>query len=303
MFVPSAACRSCVGHLTYNSSLSSTYEANGTEVHEHYGGLYSDGFVSVDTVTVGEGLEIKHQPFEEATSWRPVPGYWEGAFDSVLGLAVEDPIYDDPYVPHVLPGPFSTLAKQGTLDENMFSLLLPLGDHDLGDIMFGGYDEELFEGELSAHPMYPSNTTHWQVETTAVYLEHPDGSTLANLSLAGFSAILEVGYPFIELPEKRGESIINAIIARGRGDDSCHTPHVPCDEVSDLPLLTFNLAGRNFTLTGEDYIVRTQLPFCGEDVYCVPMVGETRSSDVILLGSTFLKHFYSVYNLDKRTIY
>jgi saccharopepsin len=302
MFVPSAACPSCRGHLTYNSSRSPTYEANGTEVHEHYGGLYSDGIVSVDTVTLGDGLEIKHQPFEEVMSWRPVPGYWEDSFDSVLGLAAGDPIFDDPYMPHVLPGPFATMASQGTLDENMVSLLLPHDDRVAGDIMFGGYDENLFKGKLSAHPLYPSNTTHWQVESTAVYLADQSGRMLVNESLAGYPAVLEVGYPYILLPVLVGEKITNATTPDR--DNDCHVPSIPCDQVAQLPHLTFNLGGHHYTLTGEDYIVRTQVPFCGAKYYCVPIVGGASGvEDMIVLGSSFLKRFYSVYNLDTRTIH
>jgi len=53
-------------HTKYDSSASSTYKANGTEFSIQYGSGSMEGFVSQDTLTIGD-LSIKGQDFAEAT--------------------------------------------------------------------------------------------------------------------------------------------------------------------------------------------------------------------------------------------
>jgi hypothetical protein len=90
MIIPSVNCTYCSGSLRYNSSRSSTYESNGTELHMHWSGyIWGEGFVSNDTITVGDGLHIDHQPFLEAYSSSTGPF---GGADTILGLAINKPL-------------------------------------------------------------------------------------------------------------------------------------------------------------------------------------------------------------------
>jgi len=68
MWVPSAQCTSiaCFLHSKYDSSLSSTYKANGSEFSIQYGSGAMQGFVSNDKLTIGD-LAIPSQDFAEAT--------------------------------------------------------------------------------------------------------------------------------------------------------------------------------------------------------------------------------------------
>lgn len=75
-------------------------------------------------------------------------------FDSVLGLAYEEPFYKDPEAPSLLQSPFRNLVDSAILDSNVFSILLPTKDRG-GDIMFGGYNESFLAGDLVKHPCSP----------------------------------------------------------------------------------------------------------------------------------------------------
>ena len=68
LWVPSTKCTSiaCFLHSKYDSSASSSYKANGTEFSIQYGSGSMEGFVSQDTLTIGD-ISIKHQDFAEAT--------------------------------------------------------------------------------------------------------------------------------------------------------------------------------------------------------------------------------------------
>lgn len=68
LWVPSVQCTSiaCFLHTKYDSKSSSTYKANGTEFSIQYGSGSMEGFVSQDTLTIGD-LTIEDQDFAEAT--------------------------------------------------------------------------------------------------------------------------------------------------------------------------------------------------------------------------------------------
>ena len=68
LWVPSTQCTSiaCFLHAKYDSGASSSYKANGSEFSIQYGSGSMEGFVSKDTLTIGD-LSIKGQDFAEAT--------------------------------------------------------------------------------------------------------------------------------------------------------------------------------------------------------------------------------------------
>lgn len=68
LWVPSVKCTSiaCFLHTKYDSSASSTFKANGSSFSIQYGSGSMEGFVSQDTLTIGD-ITIKHQDFAEAT--------------------------------------------------------------------------------------------------------------------------------------------------------------------------------------------------------------------------------------------
>lgn len=67
LWVPSSQCISiaCFLHAKYESSESSTFKANGSEFSIKYGSGSMEGFVSQDTLTIGD-LTLHDQHFAEA---------------------------------------------------------------------------------------------------------------------------------------------------------------------------------------------------------------------------------------------
>ena len=66
--MPSSQCTSiaCFLHTKYDSSSSSTYKTNGSEFSIQYGSGSMEGFVSQDTLRIGD-LTIPKTDFAEAT--------------------------------------------------------------------------------------------------------------------------------------------------------------------------------------------------------------------------------------------
>jgi len=118
LWVPSVECGSiaCYLHQKYDSSASSTYKANGTSFDIRYGSGSLSGFVSQDTMTIGD-ITIKGQDFAEATS-EPGLAFAFGRFDGILGLG-----YDTISVNGIVP-PFYKMMEQKLVDEPVFAFYL-----------------------------------------------------------------------------------------------------------------------------------------------------------------------------------
>ena len=306
LVIPAVNCTYCAGNLKYDRTRSPSFEAgNGSKILVQQGAyMWGKGEVSFDSVTLGGGVEVQHHPFVEAE--QSSSGPWApDSVDSVLGLSMARPVVNTTMTKHFLPGILETMAKEKTLDHNIFSLLLPRGDGDVGDLMFGDYDKAFFEGEFLTLPLYPDNTTDWAVEATSASVAFANGTEAGSQSLTGYSAILSTTYPWIGLPPHIGQSLINATGADC--SDSCTGCEVPCDQVAGLPELTLNLGGYNISIEAKDYVVRTKVtwPFCKNQEYCTILVEGSEIFEEpkkIVLGSSFLKSVYSVFDFENRAV-
>jgi saccharopepsin len=264
-------------------------------------GIEGTGFTSLDTVTIVEGLQIFHHPFQELNSWFNEMYPWGFVHDSVLGLNIGPPPFRMEGPVPTLPSPFQAMISQGVLDANMFSVKLPSPENDDGEIMFGGYNEDAFEGELSTHPIFPPNATQWQIEPNSVTLTSPNGSVLLDESLAGNTAILTTAFSYIMFPQRIGNMIMEHVPII---DDDCWIC-TSCENVPSLPVISLNLGGREFKLRGEDYTVKG-IPFMCDRECCFPIIGpnsEEADSTEIVVGSLFLKKLYTVFDWDARAVH
>ena len=171
-------------HAKYDSSASSSYKANGTEFAIRYGSGSLEGFVSRDTVTIGD-LVIKNQDFAEATK-EPGLAFAFGKFDGILGLG-----YDTISVNHIVP-PFYNMLAQGLLDQPIFSFRLGSSDQDGGECVFGGIDESSYTGKVTYVPVRRKG--YWEVELESI------GFGEEELELENTGAAIDTGTSLIVMP-------------------------------------------------------------------------------------------------------
>lgn len=188
LWVPSSECGSiaCYLHSKYDSSSSSTYKSNGTEFEIRYGSGSLSGFVSQDTLTIGD-LVVPGQDFAEATS-EPGLAFAFGRFDGILGLG-----YDTISVNHIVP-PFYKMLSLGLLDEPVFAFYLGNANEqgDSSEVTFGGVDKSHYSGELTKIPL--RRKAYWEVDLDSITF----GEETAELD--GTGAILDTGTSLIALP-------------------------------------------------------------------------------------------------------
>lgn len=244
LWVPSSECGSiaCYLHAKYDSSSSSSYKKNGSDFEIRYGSGSLSGFVSQDTVQIGD-MKIKKQDFAEATS-EPGLAFAFGRFDGIMGLG-----YDTISVNKIVP-PFYNMINQELLDEPVFAFYLgntANGDGDDSEAVFGGIDKDHYTGKMTKLPL--RRKAYWEVDLDAISF----GDQTAELENTG--VILDTGTSLIALPSILAE-LLNKEIGAKKGFNGQYS--VDCKKRDELPDLSFTLTGHNFTIGPYDYILEVQ---------------------------------------------
>jgi len=281
LWVPSSECGSiaCYLHAKYDSSSSSTYKSNGTSFDIQYGSGSLSGFVSQDTVTIGD-ITIKGQDFAEATS-EPGLAFAFGRFDGIMGLG-----YDSISVNRIVP-PFYKMLEQKLIDEPVFAFYLT-DQEGQSEVVFGGVDSNHYKGKLTTIPL--RRKAYWEVDFDAIAY----GDDKAELESTG--VILDTGTSLIALPSQLAE-MLNAQIGAKKGYNGQYS--VDCSKRDSLKDVTFTLAGHEFALGPHDYILELSgsciSTFMGMD-FPAP------TGPLAILGDAFLRRYYSVYDLGANTV-
>lgn len=285
LWVPSQSCSSiaCFLHQKYDSSASDTYKKNGSDFSIQYGSGAVSGFVSQDTLAIGD-LSIPKQDFAEVTE-EPGLAFAFGKFDGILGLA-----YDTISVNKVTP-PVYRAIEEGLLDENRFGFYLGdanKDDKDGGTATFGGISEEFIDGDITWLPV--RRKAYWEVKFDSIAL----GDEVAELDNTG--AAIDTGTSLLALPSGLAE-ILNSQIGAEKSWNGQYT--VDCDKRESLPDLTFNFDGYNFTLTPYDYTLEIS-GSCASAF--TPMDIPAPIGPMAIIGDSFLRRYYSIYDLDNNAV-
>lgn len=293
-FVTSVKCDNCaLGDVKYDSAQSCSSKINGTALDIDYGYMFASGNMTMDTFSF-DGVQIKNQPFLEATTVEPIGSSWDdiSVIHGIVGLTPSS-------AGSVLlnPSPFMSMVKDNVLDRSLFSMRL----REPRELLFGAINPELFTGDLVQIPLTNKTgryalTGRWQAEAEYLTLGSEPG---IRKSLAGYTASFSTGSAFILLPDR----LVMDIWQDLQFEDIMYLPpSVPCEQRGVMPDLTFSLAGKNFTLTPYDYTF--EWPIKQSRTRCVSAIMPfgVEQYDEIVLGSAFLRAFYSVFDLDTSTL-
>ncbi|KAL0992485.1 hypothetical protein UPYG_G00093930 [Umbra pygmaea] len=287
LWVPSIHCSfldiACWLHHRYNSKKSSTYVQNGTKFSIQYGRGSLSGFISEDTVSLAD-MKVTGQQFGEAVK-QPGITFAVARFDGVLGLG-----YPAISVAKVTPV-FDTAMAAKLLPQNIFSFYIGRDPSAAvgGELMLGGTDPLYYTGEL--HYVNVTRKAYWQIQMDSVEVGHQ-----LTLCKGGCQAIVDTGTSLMVGPVEEIRALHKAI---GALPLLMGEYWIDCKKIPSLPVISFNLAGKLFNLTGEDYILKeSQL---GQTICLsgfMAMDIPPPAGPLWILGDVFIGRYYTVFDRD-----
>jgi len=278
LWIPSKQCTNCgLFKPKYDHSKSKTYVKNGTNFHIEYGSGPVDGFMSEDSVTLGDKT-IKSALFAEITDVSGLGlAFKIGKFDGILGLAFGTISVNG------VPVMFQLMIDQGLVEEPVFTFYLTSDGSD-GEMDIGGIDRDHYTGEINYIPL--TSTDYWSCKL--------DGMTFANTTeplTSTHKAILDTGTSLLAGPSKDVVKIAEALGAVPVGKTGEWM--VSCDKIPSLPTINYILGGISYPLSAEDYVINSGgsclLGMIGLDI-------PEPAGPLWILGDVFIRKYFTVFD-------
>lgn len=294
LWVPSKKCYSiaCWIHKTYNSAQSSSYKADGTPLAIQYGSGSMEGFLSNDELSLA-GLSVKNQTFGEATK---LPGltFAMAKFDGLLGMGFDTIAVDHPATP------FKNMIDQNLVKEPVFSFYLNRDQQKSpgGEIIFGGVDPEHYTGEITYTPV--TSVGYWQFKMDGVSMNSNEGeANVLKVCENGCQAIADTGTSLIAGPKEEVKLLNEKIGAIPLPGGEWIVPS--CDLVAKMPVLTFTIAGKEFSLKPEQYILKISQG--GKSTCISGLLGmDIPNHPLWILGDVFIGPYYTVFDYGNKRV-
>ncbi|KAL7920683.1 aspartic peptidase domain-containing protein [Trichoderma austrokoningii] len=212
-------------------------------------------------------------------------------FSGILGIGAGDGINTD------YPNFIDELAAQGITKTKAFSLALGSKAEEEGVIVFGGVDTAKFTGKLAALPIVPANESpdgvarYW-VKMDSIALSPPQGK-LTTFSQTDLTVFLDSGSTLTLLPEQVVEEIATGLGSNGMDSSGYYV--IDCDLASERGTVDFAFAGVTIAVPYSEVIRQVSASTC--------YLGMMGSTEFALLGDTFLRSAYAVFDLTGNTIH
>lgn len=274
LWVPSIQCasESCLDHMSFNPTLSTTYTYTNEMITLQYGKGGMSGFLGIDVISVA-GLVVTNQTFGLATTEQNNTFVHSG-FDGILGMG-----YASLAIDNVVP-PFYNMLAQGLITNPVFSFYLARNNTSQqgGELILGGSDPSLYKGSMSYADITEEN--YWQFNVDRATM---NGQVLCT----NCAAIADTGTSLLMAPK----DIYNRITAL-LGIDSDTV--IDCSNTSNMPTLLFSIGGKVFGVPSSAYIISS-----GD--MCILGIGGMETQFWIL-GDVFLGQYYSEFDMGNNRI-
>ncbi|XP_069798243.1 gastricsin-like isoform X1 [Narcine bancroftii] len=281
LWVPSYYCSSpaCSNHARFNPTQSSTFSTNQQTFYFSYGSGSLSGFFGYDTVNVA-GISISNQELGLSEN-EPGSNFYYAPFDGILGLAYPAlsgggamPVFDGMLKEHLVPEPLFSVYLGRNPNSN-----------DGGEVIFGGVDSSYYTGQIYWAPVIQD--LYWNIGIEGVLLNGQSA-----FCDQGCQAIVDTGTSQITVPDTYLRTLLEEIGAR---EDENGDFIVNCNNIANLPTLTFVINGVQFPIPPSVYILQSN-GYCTagfEPTYLPP---PTEDGPLWILGDVFLGAYYSVFD-------
>lgn len=275
----------------YTSSDSSTYKlvsANGFNVTYADGSAATGDYVS-DTLAIS-GTTLQNFEFGVATVSNSPEGILGVGYTSNEGAS-------QPGGATIYPNLPQALADAGAINSNAYSLYLDDLDASTGMLLFGGVDRSKFSGELTTFPIIPTYGyySEFLIGLTGIGQNGNAGSLLSNQAIA---VLLDSGTSLMYLPDAVVNSLYSAYGTTYNANAGAAI--VPCSLASQSGSVDFTFSSLTISVPLSELVVDLQSGPSGST--CAFGIAPAGNSGIAILGDTFLRSAYVVYDLQNNEI-
>lgn len=303
LWVPGAKCveEACRNH--HRLKLADGIALDQGEVSIKYGTGHMSGQRATATVHTA-GVKVKDQTFLMSTEEHGQV-FQQGKFDGVFGMGRKklSVILSKPGDKSGRTNPFYMNAiKQQRLKTPEFSFYVSATNGKPGAVVFGGTNPKLYKGAITMHP--GRSEAYWMMDIQAMSV-HQDESDSDPLVMVDTSDAVNSGDACLRGIADTGTSLLVGPPQFIRPLLEHVNVHPDCSNLKDLKtvriaMLDVNGKKVNYHLAPKDYVMKRQ-GTCktGIAIMNLQLPG---THPTMILGDTFLRKYYSVYNHEKNQI-
>ncbi|KAF7543716.1 hypothetical protein G7Z17_g10518 [Cylindrodendrum hubeiense] len=264
----------CALHNLFGPTESDSLETSTEAFTIAYGSGKVSGTLATDTFNLA-GMSFQYQ-FGLATTTSDQ--FVQFAFDGILGLSLNTGANENF---------LETVAASNDIDKNIFCIALNRAEDgtNTGEISFGSTNKDKFTGDITYTSL--EDGEDWSIKLDDMSY---DGT---GAGVGGLPSYIDTGTSFIFGPADSVTALHSLIPGAHSSDNTTWT--VPCDSDKDL---TIGFSGVNYVISPEDWISpKSKSGTCTSNIY-----GHEVVKGAWLLGDTFIKNVYAVFDKDGRRI-
>ncbi|PHH83304.1 hypothetical protein CDD82_2274 [Ophiocordyceps australis] len=254
-----------------------------------YGTGFADLEYGYDFVQIGSA-RVSQQIFGVAT---------DSSFASsgILGVGPSLDGWNSSY-----PLVMDSMSNQGFINSRAFSLDIRSIESQRGSVIFGGLDTKKYSGQLEKRPIIPSTAspdgyTRYWIYMDGLGVTTGNGSSVTIMDkVNGQGMLLDSGYTVSALPKALFNKLKDAFPQVTKPPQGSDLWRVPCSVGDSKGHVDFKFGKTVINVPFRDFIWKQP-----EDGSCV--LGAIPDDSFPVLGDTFLRAAYVVYDWDNRNIH
>ncbi|KAI2472075.1 acid protease [Annulohypoxylon bovei var. microspora] len=291
----SQSTKPCAFAGTYTANSSSTYNYVGSWFNISYvDGSGATGDYVTDTLAIG-GTTVDDFQFGV--------GYTSSSEQGILGIGYA---VNEVQVGRAGKASYENLPMKmksaGQIQRNAYSLWLNDLDANTGSILFGGVDTAQYTGSLQTLPIQANSGVYSEFLITLTSLSVGNSTIADNQALA---VLLDSGSSLTYLPDEMVEDIYEAVDAQY--DSSAGAAYVPCSLADQTATVNFVFSTPTISVDMNELVLdlvtaNGKRPTFSNGVTACLFGISPAGSGTNVLGDTFLRSAYIVYDLDNNEI-
>ncbi|KHN95537.1 secreted aspartic proteinase [Metarhizium album ARSEF 1941] len=198
--------------------------------------------------------------------------------------------------PHVL----DSLVSQKHMQSRAFSLDIRPIDSPLGAVIFGGIDTRKYTGPLEKRPVTtgPNGSVGYWIFLDGLSVSREDGSRIPvfDQTAEPLRALLDSGNTLTHLPRSMVTEILKAFPSARQDPNDAKQYIVDCAAASLAGTVDFQFGSTTIRVPYDDFLWK-------QPQHNICVLGVSPDDSFFVLGDTFLRAAYAVYDMDNRNVY